>query len=107
LLEAGFRAVEEVVLASLEDLTAIDGIDEDTAIDLHDAAETLLEQWNAEAAAAAEAGEDEETEASTVVAEAAEPDAVEETEAVANVTETDNDVNETIEETDKPGTPAE
>jgi N utilization substance protein A len=60
LLDAGFRTAEEVSLASLEDLTAIEGIDEETAIAIHDAAETLLEQWAAEEAARAEAGEDEE-----------------------------------------------
>jgi N utilization substance protein A len=45
LLDAGFRAVEEVTLASLDELTSIEGIDEDLAIDIHDAAETLLEEW--------------------------------------------------------------
>ena len=48
LLDAGFRAIEEVALASLDDLTSIPGIDEDTAIDIHDAAESLLEQRRAE-----------------------------------------------------------
>jgi N utilization substance protein A len=43
LLDAGFRTVEEVSLASMEDLTAIDGIDEETAIDIHDGAEQALE----------------------------------------------------------------
>jgi len=100
LLDAGFRAVEEVVLASLEDLTAIEGIDEDTAIELHDAAETLLKQWKEEAAAAAEAE-----------AEAVEDETVEEEIETA----ADESVNETIEETalqedagaNKSGTPAE
>jgi N utilization substance protein A len=57
LLDAGFRTIEEVSLASLEDLTGIEGIDEDTAIAIHDAAETALETLlaEAEAAAAAEA----------------------------------------------------
>jgi N utilization substance protein A len=50
LLDAGFRTVEEVSLASLDDLTGIDGIDEDTAIAIHDAAEVLLERRTAEAA---------------------------------------------------------
>ena len=59
LLDAGFRTAEEVSLASLEDLTALEGIDEDTAIAIHDAAEVLLEQWAVEEAARAEAGEDE------------------------------------------------
>ena len=62
LLDAGFRAVEELTMASMEDLTAIEGIDEETAIAIHDSAEVLLEQWAAEAAARAEAGEDEEDE---------------------------------------------
>jgi N utilization substance protein A len=43
LLDAGFRSVEEVVLASLEDLTSIEGIGEKTAINIHDAAEIALE----------------------------------------------------------------
>jgi N utilization substance protein A len=57
LLDAGFRSVEEVALASLEDLTSIEGISEDTAIDVHDAAEQALEilEREAEEAAAAEA----------------------------------------------------
>jgi N utilization substance protein A len=103
LLDAGFRAVEEIVLASMDDLTAIDGIDEDTAIDLHDSAETLIAQWNAEAEAAAEAAAeagDDETEATA--------DGTEETpvEAVADesVTETTSEATETE---DKTGQPAE
>jgi len=43
LLDAGFRSFEEVALASLEDLTAIEGISEDLAIAIHDAAEAALE----------------------------------------------------------------
>jgi N utilization substance protein A len=42
LLEAGFRTIEEVSLASMEDLTGIDGVDEETAIAIHDAAEEAL-----------------------------------------------------------------
>jgi N utilization substance protein A len=58
LLDAGFRTAEEVSMASLEDLTGIDGIDEDTAIGIHDAAEVLLEQWaDEQAARAAESDE--------------------------------------------------
>lgn len=72
LLDAGFRTAEEVSLASLEDLTGIDGIDEDTAIAIHDAAEVLVEQLAAEAAARAEAGETEEEEAAAEVPESAE-----------------------------------
>ncbi|MBZ5639709.1 MAG: transcription termination factor NusA [Acidobacteriia bacterium] len=60
LLDAGFRSVEEVALASLEDLTSIEGIGEKTAITIHDAAEVALEarlaaEAEAEARAAAEA----------------------------------------------------
>jgi transcription termination/antitermination protein NusA len=60
LLDAGFRSIEEICLASLEDLTSIDGISEDEAIEIHDAAEQALEaraeEYEAsEAAAAAEA----------------------------------------------------
>ena len=44
LLEAGFRSLEEVTLASLDDLTAIEGIAERTAIQIHDAAEVALEE---------------------------------------------------------------
>jgi len=50
LLDAGFRTVEEVSLASLDDLTGIEGISEDTAIAIHDAAEVALEQRAAEEA---------------------------------------------------------
>lgn len=52
LLDAGFRTAEEVSLASLEDLTYIEGIDEDTAIRIHDAAETRFEEVLAEEAEA-------------------------------------------------------
>ena len=44
LLEAGFRTIDEVSLASMEDLTGIEGIAEDVAIEIHDAAEVALEQ---------------------------------------------------------------
>jgi len=43
LLDAGFRNIEEVSLASLEDLTSIDGIGETMAIGLHDSAEEVVE----------------------------------------------------------------
>jgi N utilization substance protein A len=59
LLDAGFRTIEEVSLASLEDLTGIPGIDEDTAIAIHDAAEQVLEQRAAQAALEAEEEEEE------------------------------------------------
>jgi N utilization substance protein A len=42
LIEAGFRSFEEVTLASLEDLTSIEGITEDMALEIHDAAEVAL-----------------------------------------------------------------
>jgi len=64
LLDAGFRGIEEICLASLEDLTSIDGISEDEAIEIHDAAEQALEaraqEYEAEEAAQAA---DESTEA--------------------------------------------
>ncbi len=43
LLDAGFRGIEEICLASLEDLTSIDGISEDEAIEIHDSAEQALQ----------------------------------------------------------------
>jgi N utilization substance protein A len=43
LLDAGFRNIEEVSLASLDDLTSIDGIGETMAINLHDVAEEVIE----------------------------------------------------------------
>ena len=108
LLDAGFRVVEEVVLASLEDLTAIEGIDEDTAINLHDAAETLLKQRNEEAAAAAAAAENEveEGDETAVEAAAAESETVEDVEDAANETTQETTVPEDA-DADKPGTPAE
>jgi len=45
LLDSGFRTIEEVEAASLEDLTSIDGIAEQMAIKLHDSAEEVLEQY--------------------------------------------------------------
>jgi N utilization substance protein A len=71
LLDAGFRTVEEVVLASLEDLTSIDGIGEATAIKIHDVAEEVLE--------AMERGEDPLGLREEEEAEAAPEDVVEET----------------------------
>lgn len=53
LLDAGFRSVEEVALASLEDLTSIEGISEDEAIAIHDAAEAALEARAAQRSEAA------------------------------------------------------
>ncbi len=75
LLDAGFLAVEEVALASLEDLMAIEGISEEQAIDIHDAAETRLEELIAEEEARLEAEEaasgDEEEETTSEVVESA------------------------------------
>ncbi len=68
LLDAGFRSVEEISLASLDDLTSIEGITEDDALDIHDAAETALED---RARAEAEAAEAEAAEAEAAEAEAA------------------------------------
>ena len=62
LLEAGFRTIEEVSLASMEDLTGIDGVDEEAAIAIHDAAEVALAQLQEEAARRAEEEEEEEEE---------------------------------------------
>lgn len=76
LLDAGFRNIEEILLASLDDLTSIEGISEDEAIAIHDAAEEALEARMAEEAEAAEAAEEadaaEETEG-VEEADAAEP----------------------------------
>jgi len=63
LLEAGFRTIEEVSLASMEDLTGIDGVDEETAIAIHDAAEEALILLEEEAALRAEEEEEESEEA--------------------------------------------
>jgi len=43
LLDSGFRNIEEVALASLDDLTSIEGIGETMAINLHDVAEEVIE----------------------------------------------------------------
>jgi len=76
LLDAGFRTVEEVSLASLDDLIGIEGFDEDTALSVHDAAEELLvvltRQAEEEAAAAAEAAENEADEEDTEPVESTE-----------------------------------
>jgi transcription termination/antitermination protein NusA len=57
LLDAGFRGIEEICLASLEDLTSIDGISEDEAIEIHDSAEQALQARAAEEDAEAAAEE--------------------------------------------------
>ncbi|MCP3978053.1 MAG: transcription termination factor NusA [bacterium] len=82
LLEAGFRTIEEVSLASMEDLTGIDGVDEETAISVHDAAETVIEERPDEPEAVEEDAE--ESEELAVEGEEAEP--VLEEAAVAAVT---------------------
>jgi N utilization substance protein A len=116
LLEAGFRTVEEVSLASMEDLTGIDGIDEETAIAIHDAAEEALEQLAlqaaAEEAAAAEAAEaaaeegadEEELEAAAgdevEQAEEGDDEAAANAAAVEPAEQTDEDIDAAVEETD-------
>ncbi|UCF66500.1 MAG: hypothetical protein JSV80_11965, partial [Acidobacteriota bacterium] len=42
LIEAGFRYLDQVINADLEDLTRVEGIDVDLALHIHDQAETLL-----------------------------------------------------------------
>ncbi len=87
LLDAGFRTTEEVSLASMEDLVSIDGIDEETALAVHDAAEELLAVLvrEAEEAAVREAEEAAVREAE----EAAAREAEEAAEAEAAEAETD------------------
>jgi N utilization substance protein A len=63
LLDAGFRTVEEVSLASMDDLTAIDGIDEELAIEIHDSAEEALEILRANAEEEAALADEEAAEA--------------------------------------------
>jgi len=77
LLDAGFRSVEEVTLASMDDLLSIDGLDEELAIQVHDAAEQLLEVLEEEWA------EQEAEEQARLEAEAAEAEAAEAEEEVA------------------------
>jgi N utilization substance protein A len=71
LLDAGFRTVEEVSLASLDDLTTIEGIDEDTAIGIHDSAEVLAVEIAAEDAARREQEKIEQAAAEQAAAEQA------------------------------------
>ena len=52
LLDAGFRSIEELCLASLEDLMSIDGIQEDEAIEIHDSAGQALAAREEEASEA-------------------------------------------------------
>jgi len=74
LLDVGFRTVEEVSLASMDDLTAIDGVDEELSIAIHDAAETMVpviaELREQQAQEAAEQAAIEEAEAAAEAAEA-------------------------------------
>ena len=79
LLDVGFRTIEEVTLASLDDLTAIDGVDEDLALDIHDAAEGAFEVLQAE------------WEAAEAEAEAAEAEAEAQAEAAGEGAESDGD----------------
>jgi len=82
LLDAGFRTVEEVSLASMDDLTAIDGVNEETAIEIHDGAEQALEAMTlaAEQAAEEEALAEEAAEAEAAAEEEAEEEEEEEVE---------------------------
>ena len=113
LLDAGFRAVEEVALASMEDLTSIEGVEEDAAIEIHDAAEELVVTIRAEnaqreveeaarAEAEAEAAAEAEAEAEAEAAPAGEGDEDAATPAVASdetaASATDDGTSETTEE---------
>jgi len=44
MVDAGFRALEQLIDADLEDLTLIPGVDVDLALSIHDQAETVLTQ---------------------------------------------------------------
>jgi N utilization substance protein A len=44
MVDAGFRALEQLIDADLEDLTLIPGVDVDLALSIHDQAETVLAQ---------------------------------------------------------------
>jgi N utilization substance protein A len=44
LVDAGFRALEQLIDADLEDLTLVPGVDVDLALSIHDQAETVLAQ---------------------------------------------------------------
>ena len=48
LVEAGFRELEELINADLEDLTRVAGIDEDMALRIHDRAEVVLDELRRE-----------------------------------------------------------
>jgi N utilization substance protein A len=90
LLEAGFRTVEEVSLASMDDLTGIEGVDEESAIAIHDAAEVAFEVLVAQAEQEAlEAAEAEAAEAELAEEEGEEAEAVEETEALESSVQDD------------------
>ena len=101
LLDAGFRTVEEVSLASMDDLTTIDGVDEETAISIHDAAETLVEQLREEAARI----EEEEAAAAALAEEQGDDETGEETEEAAAAEEETDAETATVDEaagTDQP-----
>jgi N utilization substance protein A len=84
LLDAGFRTLEEVSMASMEDLTSIHGIEEETALAVHDAAEETLEVRLREAEeAAARAEEEGETVEELAEVEETAADAAPDTEATA------------------------
>ncbi len=44
LIDAGFRDLEQLMAADLEDLTRVEGVDTDVALEIHDQAETLQDQ---------------------------------------------------------------
>lgn len=59
LLDAGFRSLEELTEASLEDLINIDGIGEKIALKIHDAAVVALEEKKQQALTDEEVGDEE------------------------------------------------
>jgi N utilization substance protein A len=57
LIDAGFRSLDQVLSADLEDLTRVPGIDEELCLLIHDRAEGLIEELEAEAEAARQLSE--------------------------------------------------
>ncbi len=106
LLDAGFRSVAEITEASLDDLTSIEGIGEDVAIQIHDASEDLLEVLEKEWAEEAERRAEEEAR----LAEEEAARAAEEAEAAAAAEargETETEETEETEEDAEAGAAAE
>jgi N utilization substance protein A len=109
LLENGFRTIEEVAMASLEDLTSIDGIAETMAISLHDVAEEIIEAMERgedplgiRAEEEARARAEEEARAEAQAALAAQVEAAEAFAAAETAVETEEAVEtETAEETEE------